>query len=120
MSQGAQDRDDLGEISSSFSLLSESKASLLLSVECLVLGLSLSLESLNERTIVPAELLGELTENGEVAVGSQVDDFDSLRDNHALLFVVWLWDTLIGLQSKPLVRSGEQQKSKTYSQGGER
>jgi hypothetical protein len=99
MTQSAQHRSDLGEISGSLSLLSESNTSLLFSVVCLVFGLSLRFESLNEGTVVPAEFLGELTEDGKVAVRSQVNDFDGIRDDHALLLVVWLGDTLVGLRA---------------------
>ena len=108
MSKSTQHRSDFGEISRSFSLLFERKSCLLSGVESVSLRLSLGFESLNKRTVVPAEFLGKLTEDSEVAVSSQVDHFDGIRDDHALLGVVWLWDTFVGLRERNEIQDREE------------
>lgn len=85
------------QISGGGGLGSEGGLRLLFGVESLLLDLTLSLQSLNQRSVVPAILLGQVAKYCEVAVGSHADGLKSLGDDQSLHLVVGSGDALEGL-----------------------
>lgn len=49
--------------------------------------------------VLPAELVTESADGAVLAARLETEDTESLRDDHALLVVVWGWDTLEGLKT---------------------
>ena len=70
---------------------------LLLGVVRLLLDLSLRLQFLHQGAIVPAELLGEVLEHGEVSVRLHAHHLERLGDDHSLHLVERLGDALVAL-----------------------
>jgi len=58
------------------------------------LGLSAGFESVDEVTARPSSELGNLSERSEVSVGLHSQDLEGVGDNHALLLVVRVRDTV--------------------------
>lgn len=71
----------------------------LLLVVCLALDLSPLLETCNDILVLPAELVTQTTNGAVLAAWLEAEHTESLWDDHALLVVVWWWDTLEGLQA---------------------
>jgi len=68
--------------------------SLLAIVELLRLLLPLSLEFANKITLSPASKCGEVTQAARFSETLHALHLESLRHDHALLVVVWVWDTV--------------------------
>jgi len=69
--------------------------------DVVLLGLDLAglLQTLDEVALVPAVDLGDILEDAELAVGLHADVLESVRDNHTLLQVVGVRDTVEGLET---------------------
>lgn len=72
---------------------------LLLGVVSSRANLALVLESLDESVVLPAVVVGEISETAEVATRLETEVADGLRDNHALDAIVRVGDSLEGLQA---------------------
>lgn len=68
-------------------------------VVCLALDLSPLLETSDDVLVLPSELVSETADSAELAAGLEAEHTEGLWDDHALLVVVWWWDTLEGLQA---------------------
>jgi len=64
------------------------------SVELGGLGLSAGFESIDEVSLSPSGELGNVSQDGEVSVRFHSEDIEGVGDNHALLLVVRVWDTV--------------------------
>jgi len=64
------------------------------SVELGGLGLSAGFESIDKVSVVPSGELGNVSQNGEVTVRFHSQDLEGVGDNHTLLLVVRVWDTV--------------------------
>jgi hypothetical protein len=64
------------------------------SVELGGLGLSAGFESIDEVSLSPSGELGDVSQDGEVSVRFHSQDLEGVGDNHALLLVVRVWDTV--------------------------
>lgn len=65
----------------------------------LLLDLALGLELVDSLHVVPANLVRDTLDGGELAAGLKTEDTQSRRDDHELLAVVRRRDTLVDLQS---------------------
>ena len=68
-------------------------------VEFIALSLSLLLQGLDDVSSGPSDLVGEVSEQTSVSVGFDSENLESLWHNHALLLVIWEWDTLEDLKA---------------------
>ena len=64
------------------------------SVELGGLGLSAGFESIDKVSLSPSGELGDVSQDGEVSVRFHSQDLEGVGDNHTLLLVVRVWDTL--------------------------
>jgi len=64
------------------------------SVELGGLGLSAGLKSVDEVSLRPSGELGNVSQDGEVTVRFHSQDLEGVGDNHALLLVVRVWDSI--------------------------
>lgn len=65
----------------------------------LLLDLALGLELVDGLHVVPADLVRDTLDGGELAAGLKAEDTESGGDDHELLAVVRRGDTLVDLQS---------------------
>merc|ERR1740121_3128512 len=71
----------------------------LLLVEGLALDLALALQALDEVLVLPAELVGEVGELAEAALGAQAQHLEGGGHDHALLAIEGVRDALEALQA---------------------
>ena len=62
-------------------------------------GLSLGFKGFDEFFLVPSVLVCKITENAEVSMLFHSENLESFWDNHSLLVIVWVWNSLENLQS---------------------
>jgi len=100
ISKRSKDSVDRGEVGRGGGLGLESDLGLLLGVVSLLLDLSLSLELGDEVSVAPSDLLGQLAQDGEVAVSAESQTLEGGGNHHTLLLVVRLGDALEGLKKQ--------------------
>lgn len=97
VSQGSKDSRHGGQIGGGGSFALEGNLGLLLGVVSLLLDLSLGLQLGDQVGVSPSNLLGQLTQHGEVAVSAQSQGLKGGGNHHTLLLVVRSGDALEGL-----------------------
>ena len=98
ISKRGKDSVDRGKVGRGGGLGLEGNLGLLLGVVSLLLDLSLSLELGDEVSVAPSDLLGQLAQDGEVAVSAESQTLEGGGNHHTLLLVVRLGDALEGLK----------------------
>ena len=86
------------QISRGSSLGLEGDLGLLLGIKGLLLDLSLGLQSIDQVLVAPADLLRQVAQQCEAAIGSHSNDLQRSGDNDALLGVIRSGDALEALQ----------------------
>ena len=97
VSQGSKDTTDGRQIGRGNSFALEGSLGLLLGVVSLFLDLSLGLQLGDQVSVAPSDLLGELAQDGEVAVSAKSQGLQGGGHNNTLLLVIRLGDTLEAL-----------------------
>ena len=89
---------DFFELLVAHSLGSSNNLLLLSFVVLLGLGLSLVFEGGDKGSLGPSSSGGEVSEDAEFSMSLKSENLEGLWDDHSLLLVIWVWDTLENLE----------------------